>query len=265
MSQDYSKSDIGIKSSGHKKTKRFLSIAIRVVIIIGWVTAAFFAAQLIVELLLKLLLAVGVSLSSLNETILVTTVSGLIYILAIVLVIGLPWLFKKYKTSRADVGLEHLPTWMDIIISPAGYVIYMLVSILLMSLATAFFPSFNVAEPQNVGFGNLNFQYEYILAFITLVIIAPVAEEVLFRGYLFGKLRKLMPLWVAVLITSLFFGVIHGAWNVALDTFALSVVLCTLRVTTGGLWAPILLHMIKNSIAFYVLFINPSLISTLGG
>ena len=94
-----------------------------------------------------------------------------------------------------------------------------------------------------------------MLAFITLVVIAPVAEEVLFRGYLYGKLKKYVPVWAAILITSALFGLIHGTWNVAVDTFALSIILCLLRESTGGIWASILLHMIKNGIAFYFLFI----------
>jgi membrane protease YdiL (CAAX protease family) len=87
----------------------------------------------------------------------------------------------------------------------------------------------------------------------------------LFRGYLLGKLRKYVPLWAAILVTSLLFGFVHGAWNVGIDVFALSIVLCLLRVWTKTLWAPILLHMLKNAVAFYLLFINPLLLGTLGG
>ena len=80
-----------------------------------------------------------------------------------------------------------------------------------------------------------------------------------------GKLRKSMPVWAAIIITSLLFALVHFQWNVALDTFALSIVLCLLRLVTKSLWAPILLHAMKNGLAFYLLFINPSLISTIGG
>ena len=117
---------------------------------------------------------------------------------------------------------------------------------------------------EDVGFRQLNQRYEYILAFTTLIIIAPIAEEILFRGYLYGKLKKFVPIWVAILVTSALFGSIHGAWNLAIDTFALSIVLCLLRESTGNIWASILLHMAKNGIAFYILFINPTLFTTLG-
>jgi len=97
------------------------------------------------------------------------------------------------------------------------------------------------------------------------VIVAPVAEEIIFRGYLYGKLKKFVPIWVAIVVTSLIFGAIHGAWNLAIDTFALSLILCLMREFTGNIWSSILLHMVKNGIAFYILFINSSLLTTLGG
>jgi membrane protease YdiL (CAAX protease family) len=103
------------------------------------------------------------------------------------------------------------------------------------------------------------------LAFVTLVVVAPIAEEIIFRGYMYGKLKKFVPIWVAILATSLLFGAVHGAWNLAIDTFALSIVLCSLREFTGNIWASILLHMVKNGIAFYILFIYPTLLTTLGG
>jgi membrane protease YdiL (CAAX protease family) len=109
------------------------------------------------------------------------------------------------------------------------------------------------------------------LAFFTLVVLAPVAEETLFRGYLFGKLKHSVPVWAAALITSVLFGLVHVAfsaqpdWPLALDTFVLSLMLCTLRQVSGSLWASMLLHMIKNGVAFYILFLSPIISHTMGG
>jgi len=181
------------------------------------------------------------------------------------MVIGLPMLVKNYRTTKKDVGLEKLPTWIDLLLAPAGFLVYIFVSGILILLATQFFTFFDADQVQDTGFNQLGQGYEYLLAFVTLVIIAPVAEEILFRGYLFGKLMKHMPIWVAILITSALFGLAHGAWNVGIDVFALSIVLCLLRLTSKSLWPAILLHMMKNGLAFYLLFINPTLLSTLGG
>ena len=149
---------------------------------------------------------------------------------------------------------------MDILLAPAGFIVYFLASALLIFLTTQLLPGFDVEQVQEIGFDNIAQRHEYLMAFITLVIIAPVAEEALFRGYLYGHLRARIPIWLAMVITSAVFGAVHGQLNVAIDTFALSMIMCSLREVTGSIWAGILLHMLKNGLAFYLLFVNPSLV-----
>lgn len=226
---------------------------------------AFFTAEIAVYYGALLLKNLGFSFSSINESVLNTISSVLIYILAIAITIGLPWSIKKHKTTREELGFLRLPSWMDILITPAGLIVYVIFSAIASLIFFKIFPGINITQTQNVGFSDMSQNYQYILAFITLVIVAPVAEETLFRGYLFGKLKKYhIPVWIAMIVTSALFGAIHGQWNLAIDTFALSMVMCLLRQITGNLWAPILLHMAKNGIAYYILFINPLFLTTLG-
>ncbi len=231
----------------------------------AWVFASFVLAQVIIYLLVSLLQTIGVPFSDMNSSVLSALFNTVTYIVMIAMVIGLPWWIKKYKTSKEELGIAEAPNWIDLLLAPAGLLIYMLLSVILIMLAQAFLPFVDLEQAQDVGFNQLTHGYEYILAFLTLVVLAPIAEEVLFRGYLLGKLRAHAPIWVAILITSLLFAIVHGAWNVGIDVFALSIVLCLLRIATKSLWPSILLHMMKNFIAFYLLFINPTLLSTLGG
>jgi membrane protease YdiL (CAAX protease family) len=53
---------------------------------------------------------------------------------------------------------------------------------------------------------------------------------------------------------SALFGLAHMQWNVAIDVFVLSMVACYLRELTGSIWAGIILHCLKNLIAFIALF-----------
>ena len=228
--------------------------------LMAWIYVCFELAQYLIFPVVYFTDFIGLPLRSLNQALLQTILAAFVYLMTILLVIGIPKLVHKTKISLSELGLNRMPTWMDIILAPAGFVIYLIISVVLSMMATTFLPWFNSNQAQDVGFTGLNFGYEYVLAFITLVIIAPVAEEILFRGYLLGKLVKIVPIWVAILSTSLLFGFIHGAWNLALDTFALSVILSLLRIRTGSLWTPILIHMTKNAIAFYILFINTSIL-----
>lgn len=229
-----------------------------------WVYASFLLSQVVLGALISILILLRVPFSSLNQTILTTVLAALIYSISLLIVIGVPWLAFKRRTSRQDVAHARTPVWTDLIFAPAGLLAYFVLSFLFVSVANTI-PVFNGQQVQDTGFSALSQNYEYILAFLTLVIIAPIAEETLFRGYLLGKLVKVVPIWLAVFITSALFGFIHGAWNVGIDTFALSIILCIVRLKTGSLWASMLIHMAKNGIAFYLLFINPLLLHTLGG
>jgi membrane protease YdiL (CAAX protease family) len=239
----------------------------------AWVFASFMFAQIFIVALIRGLRTLGIDFSALNTSVLETIAAACVYLLAFGIIVSLPWAIKRYRTSRADVGLTRLPSWVDAGLAPAGFVVYLLGSGLVMYILSQFVEGFNAAEPQEIGFQDLSRQYEYILAFVTLVVIAPVAEEAIFRGYLYGKLRKSAPMWLAALATSLLFGLLHMKFdggllagiNVGVDVFILSIVMCSLREVTGSIWAGVLLHMLKNGLAFYLLFINTALLSTIGG
>lgn len=188
--------------------------------------------------------------------ILATLISILSYTIAIILLIWLPpKIFKKIKpASRESLGLSGLPTWTDIGLSPVGYVVSILLA---MGLTAVFnlFPWFNANEVQNLGYSPYMMGGERVVAFILLVVIAPIAEEIVFRGFLYGKLRIAAPKWLAILIISFLFGLIHFQWNVGISVFAMSVVSCTLREITGTIYAGTLVHMINNGVAFFLVYV----------
>lgn len=265
MSQNYSNSDLKQVETSEKTVGRCYKWWM-ILILPAWVFISFFVAQVLVIGFVHLLAVLNISITLLNESVANTLLSALMYTTMLVLIVGLPWLVRKQRVSREEVGITRLPTWTDILITPAGLILYLILSSVLIIIVTqllSLFPGVETNQAQNIGFNHLSQSYQYLLAFTTLVIITPLAEEILFRGYLFGKLKKFVPVWVAILITSLLFGAVHGQWDLAIDTFALSVILCLLRQSTGNIWASILLHMTKNGIAFYILFINPLFLATL--
>lgn len=229
-----------------------------------WVFLGFMLAQAIIVLVLRGLTDAGVRFDSVNGAMLNVVLSAVVYIAALAIVIGVPFLLKR-KTSLSELGVGNPPKWYEFLAAPAGMVVYYILSFILVAFAMQFLTFIDFEQVQDTGFNGITQHFDLMMAFVGLVIVAPIAEEVLFRGYLLGKLRKYAPVWLAVLITSALFAAVHFQWNVAIDTFALSLVLCFLRIFTGSLWPSIMLHMIKNGLAFYLLFINPSLLSTLGG
>ena len=230
----------------------------------AWFTISFFSAQLVISVILELIKYFCPLLLSINDSVLNITLSVLLYTITLLIVAGIPWLLlKKGTVNKRDLGIDRLMSWTDMLMAPAGMVAYLILTFCLTTLATKLLPWFDINQVQDTGFNQLTQRYEYLLAFFTLVVIAPFAEELLFRGYLYGKLKKYIPIWLAVLVTSAIFGAFHGAWNLAVDTFALSLVLCALREITGSIWSSILLHMMKNGLAFFILFIYPFISATI--
>lgn len=86
-----------------------------------------------------------------------------------------------------------------------------------------------------------------LLTLFTSVIVAPVAEECCFRGFLFSTLKKVAGVPAAIIATSIFFASIHMALVQQIPLFILSVLLCLLYNRTRSLLLPILLHMAVNS------------------
>ncbi len=239
----------------------------RILTVIGlpaWVLASFIMAAIIVGLADEALHLTGtIPEGAINDSLRNTVIAALVYLLTLVIVIRVPEAWRGIRTTKEELGLTKLPTWLDIVLAPAAFIMYMLAAGVLMLAVSALVPGFDAEQVQEVGFEGVSKYYEYILAFITLVVIAPVAEEVLVRGYLYGKLRKVSSIAVAMIISSLLFSLMHFQWNVAINVLPLAIIMVGLREMTGSIWAGILLHMLKNGVAFYLLFINPSIIDTI--
>lgn len=163
---------------------------------------------------------------------------------------------KKGKGIAALLGLDRAPTLAGLVWALSAFAIYFWVTIV-VGILMSFVPGFDAEQAQDVGFEDVTTTAEYLMAFIGLVVLPPIFEEVLFRGYLFGRLRRHVGFWVTTIVTSVAFGLVHGQWNVGVDTFVLSIFLCFLREYTGSLWAPMLLHAFKNGLAYFFLFVAP--------
>ena len=215
-----------------------------------------FATEIILLLLLHYVFRVNLELPIWNFI-----YQALVYLLALLILIFAPKLYRKLfkkpeqKISREELGFRGLPTWTDIGLSIVGIVAYFVLASIITYLFQSLFPWFDANQTQDVGFNNLYAVLDRIIAFVALVVVAPIAEETIFRGWLYAKLRARMSFVPAMLIVSLLFGIMHGQWNVGVNVFALSLVLCSLREITGTTYAGILVHILKNGLAFYLLYV----------
>lgn len=96
-----------------------------------------------------------------------------------------------------------------------------------------------------------------IAAFLLIVIAAPIAEEIFFRGFMFAGIRSHGSLVVAALVSAGVWGLFHytdpDSWPVVLQLSVFGVILAVVYERTGSIRPCIALHMLNNAIAFTVL------------
>jgi membrane protease YdiL (CAAX protease family) len=102
-----------------------------------------------------------------------------------------------------------------------------------------------------------------VAASVFVCVIAPVAEEFFFRGFLFGALRRLplslagrdLSVWVAAVLTGILFGLAHlgsAGLQYLVPLGFLGFVLCIVRWRTGSLYPCMALHSANNALALGV-------------
>jgi len=95
------------------------------------------------------------------------------------------------------------------------------------------------------------------------VIVPPINEEILMRGFILNKLRGVTVFWKANIMTSLLFVAIHWpGWilihnyeiglilKMSLETFILAILLGYLLKKANSLWPCVMLHGVNNFISF---------------
>ncbi|HUD06996.1 MAG TPA: CPBP family intramembrane glutamic endopeptidase [Candidatus Saccharimonadales bacterium] len=174
------------------------------------------------------------------------------------------WLFLKSRaTDFNSLGLKGHPRLIDLGYVLVGFGIYFGAYIIALQIVHVFAPHLNVNQKQDLGFSSSTVGSQLWLVFISLVLLPPIVEEILFRGFLYSGLKVKLPKIASALIVSVIFASLHllegtgGGllWVAGIDTFILSLVLVYLREVTDRLWASMGLHMLKNAIAFAGLFI----------
>ncbi|TWT01436.1 CPBP family intramembrane glutamic endopeptidase [Planomicrobium sp. CPCC 101079] len=89
----------------------------------------------------------------------------------------------------------------------------------------------------------------------TIAILAPIAEEFMFRGLLLKRLAKKTSIWGGIIISSFLFGILHAD---IIGAFLFGVLASLLYLQTGNLLVPILMHMLNNSLAVALMFLAPA-------
>ena len=235
------------------------------VLAVVFVVATYYVSQFFGVIMLTLYAGLrGWSNSEANSWLQQSIVAQFSYILIVeaLTVLALYGFLRWQKTGWRTIGWRR-PQWRDLGWGLLLVIPYYVTYLILAKVVQTLVPALNVNQQQQIGFDNATSAVSLILTFISLVVLPPLVEELLVRGFLYTSLRDKLPKIGAALTTSIIFATAHlqfgsGApllWIAFIDTFILSLFLIYLRERTNGLWAGITLHATKNLLAFATIFL----------
>ncbi len=87
---------------------------------------------------------------------------------------------------------------------------------------------------------------------LVLALLGPFAEEVFFRGFVYGALRNRFTPYGAIAISAVVFAALHGKLGVLIPIFVTGLALAWVYEKTGSLWPPLVAHTTQNLLALSV-------------
>jgi hypothetical protein len=133
-----------------------------------------------------------------------------------------------------------------IVVLLSGYIATLIQLLLGLSMDN---PQLDFLAPQ--GFSWLAFG----AILLTGGILAPLAEEVFFRGVLFRYFGWLWGFWPAALASSFFFGLLHRDIAIGGAAFLMGILLAWIYAQSRSLWPAIIIHIMNNSLKIILLYI----------
>ena len=212
------------------------------------------ASSWICTLLIPLLgipLVEFLELLGLSENVSWELIGTLVYIPVLAMTVGYIWwdgdLSRTLQMFKIDsfrigfiflIGLPFVISVIDIVVTSIYDMLY------IMLFGTPSIPEIVLYYEDS--------EYNLILAlsFTSMVIAAPVVEEILFRGYILDAIREIHGDTVAILGSAGLFGLLHLEPYVVGMAALGGVIYGWIRIKTGSLWPSIVSHMVWNFLVF---------------
>ena len=159
------------------------------------------------------------------------------------------WRMKKRKIPLSELGsleIQRNPLFLSIFLLAAFLLLEELYFYVLGIEMPESFIEFMLAEP--------------IFSFISVVLVAPVIEEFLFRGFLYSQLRRsFLKDWGAIVVSSMVWTAIHFQYEIGIlfFLFLFGLFLGYFRIKYNSLLIPIALHAINNLLSFLLVIYFP--------
>jgi len=167
-------------------------------------------------------------------------------------VAGAAWWFsvRKYGLRWADLGFRWAPRGRSFFIVAGGVVAGLAIAGGYGAIVEAL--GLEESLPTTPLFDDESSTTVVALGATLAVLAAPLAEEVFFRGFVFGGLRGRIGVRFAALISAALFMVAHVNPAVFVPIFLIGLLLTWVYAKTGSLWYPILVHLGYNGLVVLI-------------
>jgi CAAX protease family protein len=159
----------------------------------------------------------------------------------------------KYKLNFKTFGINKVKIWDVIKLVFMGYVLFLGISFIinLIILYTDFrIPGYQVQERVLPLFGDS--LPSLIISGTLIVLVAPIIEEVFFRGFLLRALSNKMGIFYGSLLSALIFALLHLQPNSLIPIFILGLIINSLVIKSKSIIPAIVFHVFNNAIAFTI-------------
>ena len=161
---------------------------------------------------------------------------------------GLPVIVSSFGPNRNRIWQASLASWKTLLLYGVGswlaiFIIFLGYDKIYALLTHAPLPS----QPTQALIGKAKHASVW-LAFATITLVLSVTEEIIFRGYCLDALRKRFSGKIAVPISAFAFSLIHFQALYFVPLFGFGLVLGWVRLKTGSLRLPMVLHVLNNGL-----------------
>jgi membrane protease YdiL (CAAX protease family) len=207
--------------------------------------ACYLALMILAAVAVRLVLELGFPAGSELGLSLVVTLSSVAFGLAVPFMFGQTW--RQWRLALGFYTRRGI--WREIGAGLLGYfagIPLVLIGILLMGVLSAM-SGMKGSHPINEDLGGS--AGELILAFVLACVVAPLTEELMFRGALFAHLREHFGWWISAPLVAFIFAVIHPQGWVALPALgSLALVFAAIREWRGSIVGCMAAHALHNGL-----------------
>ena len=178
----------------------------------------------------------------LEQTTLILVIANLLSIIAFVIIV----LVRK-KSISDELGIKKIKPKKIIPIILLGISLCIFIS---YSFSFIPFPeSWTSSYAENVGVLS---EGNFVVSLIATIILAPIAEEIVFRGLIYRNLKKGMPILVAGFISSLIFGISHTGIIWMIYAFLIGIFFVWIYEKFNSILGSIIVHMVFNLLGTFI-------------